>query len=320
MCSLRRSLATGLTMIAGLLLAVGLVACGDGRVAVAPGLPWGATEFPNVPLITQEGRAVRFYDDLLKDKIVLISFMSTSCMDACRFEIHKLAQVQELLGDRVGQDVFIYSITNDPVRDTPAALKEFAAKRHLGPGWLFLTGQKGDIDRLCTRLGLCGEMTPAAPNVHPVGFVYGDEAAGRWMRATPRENTQYLATAIGDTLNAWTDARPGTHGVEVPKLRLAERGRRLFESRCALCHTLGAGDQDGPDLQGVTGRRGRGWLARWLSDPDRLLAEQDPVATALFAKFLDTPMPNLHLGKSEVEALLAYFEAAGSLREPKQVP
>src|SRR5260370_36013993 len=108
--------------------------------------PWGANYFPNVPLVTQEGKTVRFYDDLLKGKMVVINFIYTKCSDSCPLETAKLAQVQRLLGERVGRDVFFYSIRIDPERDTPQELTAYADTFHVKPGWLFLTADKAAIE------------------------------------------------------------------------------------------------------------------------------------------------------------------------------
>lgn len=123
-------------------------------VAAPTGSPWGADYFPNVPLITQDGQTVKFYDDLLKGKAVAIELIYTSCVDTCPLETGRLRQVQRLLGDRVGKEIFFYSITIDPARDTPKVLKAYAEKFHVGPGWLFLTGKKADIDLISKKLGL----------------------------------------------------------------------------------------------------------------------------------------------------------------------
>src|SRR5258708_5456056 len=114
--------------------------------AGAQGSPRGADYFPNVPLTTQDGKVVRFYDDLIKGKIVAIDLIYTTCQYACPLETARLVQVQKLLGDRMGRDVFFYSITIDPDHDTPAVLKDYAEKFGAGPGWLFLTGTQADID------------------------------------------------------------------------------------------------------------------------------------------------------------------------------
>jgi protein SCO1/2 len=104
-----------------------------------------------VPLVTQDGKTVHFYDDLLKDKIVAIDLIYTHCVDSCPLETARLAQVQQLLGDRVGKDIFFYSISIDPKRDTPEVLKAYAEKYHAGPGWLFLTGKLADIELISKK-------------------------------------------------------------------------------------------------------------------------------------------------------------------------
>ena len=70
--------------------------------------PWGAAYFPDVPLVTHEGKSVRFFTDLIENKIVVVNFIYTRCPDVCSLETAKLRQVQELLGDRVGRDIFMY--------------------------------------------------------------------------------------------------------------------------------------------------------------------------------------------------------------------
>src|SRR5882672_1594903 len=140
-----RSIAAGLLVGALVFLPVDF-ASADNR--------WGADYFPNVPLTTQDGAAVRLYDDLLKGKSVAINVMYTSCKDECPLETARLVQLQRLLGERMGKDIFFYSITIDPKRDKPAVLKAYAQKYGVGPGWLFLTGKEEDIKLATKKLGL----------------------------------------------------------------------------------------------------------------------------------------------------------------------
>ena len=95
---------------------------------VTGGDQWGANYFPNYELTTQDGKKLKFFDDMIKDKVVLISFIYTNCPDACPLETARIAQVQGILGDRVGKDVHFYSITIDPKNDTPEVLKEYAQR------------------------------------------------------------------------------------------------------------------------------------------------------------------------------------------------
>src|SRR5688572_32235559 len=89
---------------------------------IAAGAKRTSNPIPNVTLTTHEGAQVRFYDDLVKGKIVAINLIYTTCQYACPLETARLAQVERLLGDRMGRDIFFYSITIDPGHDTPAVL------------------------------------------------------------------------------------------------------------------------------------------------------------------------------------------------------
>src|SRR5471032_1480381 len=139
------------------------IGAGAGVALAALGLPTaskaspfrqdGEDWFTNAELQTHEGKTVRFYDDLMKDKIVLINFMYTSCGEICPGMTQNLADVQKLLGDRVGRDIFMYSFTLRPDEDTPERLKAYAETFAVKPGWLFLTGGAADIELLRRRLG-----------------------------------------------------------------------------------------------------------------------------------------------------------------------
>lgn len=284
-------------------------------LAAPPGSPWGANYFPNVPLLTQDGQTVHFYDDLLKGKAVVINLIYTSCKDECPLETARLVQVRKLLGDRVGKDVFFYSISIDPKRDTPQVLKAYMEKFHVGPGWTFLTGKKENIALVAKKLGLSSLTDADNPDGHQASLMLGDEATGQWMRHSAVDNPQFLAVAIGSLLDGGKARPPAKSYAEAAPLPMPAQGRHLFagqylfQTRCAACHTLGHGDGVGPDLQGVTTRRDRAWLTRFIATPDRLLAERDPLALALFAQYQEVRMPNLRLGNEDVAALLQYLEA-----------
>jgi len=288
---------------AALLLGAGLL---DVHPVCATNL-WGANYFPNVPLITQDGTTVHLYDDLLKGKAVAINLIYTSCKDECPLETARLVQVQRLLGDRVGKDIFFYSISSDPKRDTPAVLKAYAEKFGVGPGWLFLTGNEDDIKRIAKKLGLSRPNDTATRDGHQPMLMLGNEPTGQWMRNSAVASAKYLATTIGDFMS-WQ--RPQSERrYTAAQLLPPDAGVLLFQSRCSACHTIGKGDAVGPDLAGVTTRRDRDWLVRYLRAPDQLLAAQDPIAVALLTKYKDVPMPNLRLSDGEIATVLTYLEA-----------
>ncbi|HEV8492766.1 MAG TPA: SCO family protein, partial [Candidatus Angelobacter sp.] len=168
---------------------------------------WGANYFPNIELTTQDGKTVHFYDDLIKGKIVAIDLIYTTCQYSCPLETARLAQVQKMLGDRVGKDIFFYSITIDPKTDTPAVLKTYAEKFHAGPGWTFLTGKKEDIDFLSKKLGLYSD--PAASlDGHTPHLLLGNEPMGQWMRNSALDNPRFLSQMIGDFLDSFRNMKP----------------------------------------------------------------------------------------------------------------
>jgi protein SCO1/2 len=268
---------------------------------------WGANYFPNVPLTTQDGKTVHFYDDLLKGKIVAINLIYTTCKFACPLETARLAQVQKVLGDRMGRDVFFYSITIDPEHDTPEVLKEYAERFHAGPGWLFLTGKAADIELISKKVGLYSEPDPNNPDGHTPNLLVGNETTGQWMRNSGLDNPKFLATTIGDWLNSWQNARKDLKSyAEAPKITL-DRGEYTFRNHCAACHTIGRGDHIGPDLAGITSTRDRTWLAKFIYAPDKMLASGDPIARQLFAQYKNQPMPNLALTTEDVMVVVDYL-------------
>jgi protein SCO1/2 len=272
---------------------------------------WGADYFPNVPLTTQDGTTIHFYDDLLKGKVVAVNVIYTHCKDECPLETAKLVQVQRLLGDRVGKDVFFYSITIDPKRDTPKVLKAYAEKFGVGPGWQFLTGKEEDIKLVTKKLGLSSRNDFASRDGHAASLMLGNEPAGQWMRNSAVDNPRFLAVKIAE-IAGWQDNRPGQSYAAAAKLPVEKQAQYLFANRCGACHTIGQGDKVGPDLLGVTTRRDRTWLTRYLTEPEKMLAEGDPVATGLFEKYQSVRMPNLSLDRDDIALLLSYLEARTS--------
>ena len=138
--------------------------------------------FPNVRLTTHEGKSVRLYDDLIKDKIVLINFMYAHCQGVCIPVTANLRKVQKLLGPRVGRDIFMCSFTLKPTEDTPDVLRAYAQRHNIGPGWSFLTGYPDDLEMLRRRLGFT-DPDPArdADKTNHTGMVrFGNEPLQLW--------------------------------------------------------------------------------------------------------------------------------------------
>lgn len=139
--------------------------------------------FPNIVLRTHDNETVRFYDHLVRGKIVLINFMFTTCTDGlCPLTTANLVRVQQLLGERVGRDILMLSISLDPEKDTPQALKTYAERHGVKPGWTFLTGKYEEIEVLRRKLGVY-DLDPAIDadkSRHAALLVYGNDAIGRW--------------------------------------------------------------------------------------------------------------------------------------------
>jgi cytochrome oxidase Cu insertion factor (SCO1/SenC/PrrC family) len=147
--------------------------------------------FTNLPLLTQENKTVRFYSDLLKGKIVLINFMFTTCKGVCSPMTANLAKVQRFLGERVGRDINMISISVDPETDTTAVLKHYAETFKAQPGWYFLTGKKENVDWVLYKLG--GYVEDKGQ--HSSVLILGNEATGEWIKMPAMAGPTEIANA-----------------------------------------------------------------------------------------------------------------------------
>jgi protein SCO1 len=165
---------------------------------VSPRLLIQQRHLPNVELVTHEGKKVHFYDDLVKDKVVVINFMYARCEKVCPPITANLVKVQKILKDRIGQDIFMYSITLKPQEDTPQALKHYAETYHTGPGWTFLTGTPADIEVLRAALGFkYADPKEDADKSNHIGMVrIGNEPMMRWSACEGQARSQWIATTI----------------------------------------------------------------------------------------------------------------------------
>lgn len=154
--------------------------------------------FPNFVLRTHEDKPVRFYDDLVKGKIVVVNMMYAQCEGICPPMTSNLANVQAMLGDRVGRDIFMYSLTLQPAVDTPDVLKTYVETHGIGPGWLFLTGKRREMEILRRKLGFF-DPDPAVDGdkSQHLGFVrFGNEALDRWAACPALSNPEQIVRSI----------------------------------------------------------------------------------------------------------------------------
>jgi protein SCO1/2 len=147
--------------------------------------------FTNTVLVTQDGKDVRFFEDVLRDRVVVVDFIFTRCTSACPLLTQKLLQARAALAGTV--DAHFVSISVDPEHDGPAQLREFARKQGAaGPGWTFLTGRKPDVDLVVKKLGQYVE----APEDHSTVFIAGNARTNHWMRLRPDSPPAVIAAQL----------------------------------------------------------------------------------------------------------------------------
>jgi protein SCO1 len=179
----------------------GLLPSGDRPRFAPPGSARAAIQrrhLPNVPLVTHDGRAVRFYDDLVKDRRVVLTFFSSLALAESWKVTHNLAAIQRLFGRRIGRDLFLYTIARNPERDTPAALRNWAAQSGAGPGWTFLSGKPSHVDRLRRSLGFASAdpVEDADPRFAIGSVRYGSEPEMRWAHCQAQAQARVLAHSM----------------------------------------------------------------------------------------------------------------------------
>jgi protein SCO1/2 len=158
--------------------------------------------FPNLLLTTHEGRKVKFYDDLVKDKLVIFNMFYAKCEGICTPITRNLVRLQQVLGDRVGKDIFMYSFTLNPKEDNVAALQHYAHMHKVKPGWLFVTGSVDDMELLRHKLGYVDpdpEVDKDRSN-HIGVLKYGNEPLQRWGGCPGMESPEWIAEMI-----SWVD-------------------------------------------------------------------------------------------------------------------
>ncbi|HEX8433522.1 SCO family protein [Archangium sp.] len=149
--------------------------------------------FTDTVLVTQEGKQVRFYSDVLKDRVVVISFLFTRCNTACPMIAARLNQIRAQLGEQFGREVYFISISVDPEHDTPQRLKEFALRQQAThAGWTFLTGSKEDVNQVIARLGQYVENIEG----HSTLLIAGNEKKKHWTKIRPDAPASAVAERV----------------------------------------------------------------------------------------------------------------------------
>jgi protein SCO1/2 len=153
--------------------------------------------FTDVVLVNQNGEKMRLYSDLLEGKTVIISSFFATCQGSCLPLNRNLQKVQEALGDRLGKDARIISISVDPTVDTPPRLKEYAKKLDSKPGWYFLTGDQASVEFALKKLGQFVDNKQDHLNI----FIIGNERTGLWKKAFGLAKSEDIVKVIDSVIN-----------------------------------------------------------------------------------------------------------------------
>jgi protein SCO1/2 len=168
---------------------------------------------PNIPLVTHEGKEVRLYDDLIKDKVVMMNFFYALCGDVCPAVTANLAEVQKMLGDQVGRDVFMYSFTLKPEADDVLAIRAYRESYGAGPGWTFLTGKPEDMEKLRRGIGFTSPnpLVDQDTTQHVGNVRYGNEPLMLWAACPGMANPAFIVELV-----TWGAIRPQSNHVQSP--------------------------------------------------------------------------------------------------------
>jgi mono/diheme cytochrome c family protein len=287
--------------------AAGVIAAALLMTTPAGARTWDENYFPNYTVYDQDGNSYKFYDDLIRGKIVVANFVYTTCTDICGLATARMAQVVEGIGDRMGKEVFVYSISLTPEIDTPEMLKKYATAFGEVEGWKFLTGDPAELKDIRWKLGERSRFL----GEHRSDMVMGNDTKGYWRRISLMGNLDNVTLEILKLVPRFAKNR----GRRVARLGDQKRyniglrpGESLFQKGCSGCHKIGGGDRIGPDLYDVSAKRDRDWLRRVLLEPNKLRDEGDPLFTELDARYPNVLMPYLDLSEADARDVLQYIE------------
>lgn len=149
-------------------------------------------DIPDLALLNQDGKRILFYSELLKDKVVAINFVYTTCTAFCTAQGATFAKLQNILGDRLGKSVRLITITTDPETDTPERLKSWGVTFGAKPGWAILTGEKNAVDEILKAL--TGDI--GRKGMHSPIVLIGNANKGAWIRDNGLADPERLAATI----------------------------------------------------------------------------------------------------------------------------
>lgn len=290
----------------GLLLCVAMIIVGSlTSSGVAQSAKWGKDYLPNVDVVDHNGRKLKFFDDLIAGKIVVISFIYTSCRSVCPLAISRLRDARDRLGEDGRAKISFISISIDPIPDTPQKLALHAAAFNIDGGWTFITGDPANIDLIRDRLG---ERSGAAIAQHKNEVLMFNDETGAWSRDSAFSDLSVLAMNIRSMHPPWRDVASVSVHLPAELSPDPDRpGQALFSKACAGCHSIGNGIKVGPDLDGVTKRRNAQWIISYLKSPEKVRASGDPIAALLQQDYPHVRMPNLGLGDDDAADLISYL-------------
>lgn len=149
---------------------------------------------PDLVLLNQDGHRVKFYSDLIEGRVVVINFFFTSCQFVCPMQGEAFSKLQSAFGNRLGKDVFLISITSDPLTDTPQRLKAWGARFGAKRGWTLLTGDEKTIHNL---LELLTGSIPGRGEHTPIVLIL-DDAMGTWIREYGLAATERVVAEVNN--------------------------------------------------------------------------------------------------------------------------
>jgi protein SCO1/2 len=150
---------------------------------------------PNVRLVDQDGREVRFYDDVVKGRRVLVNVKYTICSGVCTPATSNLIEARKLLADEA-KDLQFVSISLTPLTDTPEALRNYKQQHGLGADWTFLTGEVEEVEKLQRAMGFITDKDGDDLLSHSAMARLADDRFMRWTHVNTLLSPRSIARMI----------------------------------------------------------------------------------------------------------------------------